>query len=103
MVHVSFLTLAERDAIELAAELHHQRLLMFDTIEEHVDLLWDADGPERRLLTHLSGATKALLYSRVEKVATELLGDRLVRMWAQPVTSFDQQSTKALMDGLAPA
>lgn len=103
MVHVSFLTLAERDAIELAAELHRQRLLMFDTIEEHVDLLWDADGPERRLLTHLSGATKALLYSRVEKVATELLGDRLVRMWAQPVTSFDQQSTKALMDGLAPA
>lgn len=103
MVHVSFLTLAERDAIELAAELHRQRLLMFDTIEEHVDLLWDADGPERRLLTHLSGATKALLYSRVEKVATEMLGDRLVRMWAHPVTSFDQRSTKALMDGLAPA
>lgn len=40
---------------------------------------------------------------QVEKLATELLGDRLVRMWAQPVTSFDQRSTKALMEGLAPA
>jgi hypothetical protein len=103
MVNVSFLTLAERDAIELAARLHDEHLLMFDTIEEHVDLLWEEGGPTRRTLTHLSGSTKALLYAKVEKLATELLGDRLVRMWAQPVTSFDQRSTKALMEGLAPA
>ncbi len=102
MLNVSFLTLTEGDAIALAEALHRGRLLMFDTIEEHVDLLWDKDGPQRRTLTHLSGATKALLYSRVERLASDLLGDRLVRMWAQPVTSFDQRSTKALMDGLLP-
>ncbi|MEZ4755279.1 MAG: hypothetical protein R2817_00460 [Flavobacteriales bacterium] len=103
MVNVSFLTLTERDAIALAEALHHERLLMFDTIEEHTDLLWDRTGPQRRTLTHLSGATKALLYTRVERLATEVLGDRLVRMWAQPVTSFDKRSTQALMEGLAPA
>jgi hypothetical protein len=74
---------------------------MFDTIEDHVDLLWEKGGPQRRHLTHLSGFTKALLYSNVERTAHELLGDRLVRMWAQPVTNFDAESTQQLMMGLA--
>jgi hypothetical protein len=101
MINVSFLTLSEHDAVELAAVLHRERLLMFDTVEEHVDLLWEPGGPTRRSLTHLSGSTKALLYSRVERIALEVLGDRLVRMWAQPVTSFDPRSTQQLMEGLA--
>ncbi len=50
MVNVSFLTLTEGDAIALAEALHRERLLMFDTIEEHVDL-WPptphAHAPER--------------------------------------------------------
>jgi hypothetical protein len=101
MVNISFLTLHENDAVELAFALHRERLLMFDTIEDHVDLLWEPQGPSRRTLTHLSGSTKALLYSRVERLAHEVLGDRLVRMWAQPVTSFDPRSTQQLMEGLA--
>jgi len=101
MVCISFLTLSEADAVALASVLNQHRLLMFDTIEDHVDLLWEKDGPERRHLTHLSGFTKALLYSNVERTARELLGDRLVRMWAQPVTSFDAISTQLLMAGLA--
>jgi len=39
----------------------------------------------------------------VERIAREVLGDRLVRMWAQPVTSFDAISTQELMAGLAKA
>ncbi len=103
MVCISFLTLSEADAVELASVLNQHRLLMFDTIEDHVDLLWEKAGPQRRHLTHLSGFTKALLYSNVERTARELLGDRLVRMWAQPVTSFDAISTQELMAGLAKA
>lgn len=103
MVSISFLTLQEADAVELAAILNKHHLLMFDTIEDHVDLLWDKDTPERRHLTHLSGFTKALLYTTVESKAHELLGDRLVRMWAQPITSFDPKSTQELMSWLAKA
>ena len=101
MVQISFLTLSEDDAIELAGVLHQHRLLMFDTIEEHVDLLWESGQPERRTLVHLTGITKALLYSTVERTALELLGERLVRIWAQPVTSLDPMSTKALMEWTA--
>jgi len=101
MVCISFLTLQETDAVELAAVLNKHRLLMFDTVEDHVDLLWDKDGPERRHLTHLSGFTKALLYTTVERTAHEVLGDRLVRMWAEPVTGFDPKSTQELMSWLA--
>lgn len=97
MVQISFLTLTEEDAVELAALLNQHRLLLFDTIEEHVDLLWTEQGPKRRKLTHLSGMTKALLYSTVERSARELLGDRLVRLWAQPVTALDPDSTRELM------
>ncbi len=103
MVSISFLTLKEDDAVELAAFLNEHRLLMFDTIEDHVDLLWDQNTPERRNLTHLSGFTKSLLYSTVERKAIDLLGDRLVRMWANPVTSFDPKSTQELMGWLAKA
>jgi len=103
MVSISFLTLQEDDAVELAAVLNKDRLLMFDTIEDHVDLLWDKNAPERRHLTHLSGFTKALLYTTVESIAMKVLGDRLVRMWAQPITSFDPKSTKELMSWLAKA
>lgn len=101
MVIISFLTLQEADAVELASILNSRRLLMFDTIEDHVDLLWDKDGPERRHLTHLTGITKALLYTTVESVSLEVLGDRLVRMWAQPVTSFDPKSTRELLAWLS--
>jgi hypothetical protein len=101
MVQISFLTLTEADAVELAGVLNQHRLLLFDTIEEHVDLLWDDDGPKRRHLVHLTGITKALLYSTVERTAQELLGDRLVRIWAQPVTSLDPQSTRHLMEWTA--
>lgn len=101
MVQVSFLTLSEHDAVELAGMLNQHRLLMFDTIEEHVDLLWDAEGPKRRHLIHLTGITKALLYTTVERTAQELLGDRLVRIWAQPVTSLDPRSTRELMEWIA--
>jgi hypothetical protein len=101
MVSISFLTLQEVDAVELAALLNKHRLLMFDTIEDHVDLLWDKDTPERRHLTHLSGFTKALLYSTVESTAQKALGDRLVRMWAQPITSFDPKTSQELMTWLA--
>lgn len=76
---------------------------MFDTIEDHVDLLWDQNTPRRRNLTHLSGFTKSLLYSTVEHKAMKLLGDRLVRMWANPVTSFDPKSTEELMSWLSKA
>lgn len=101
MVQISFLTLTEADAVELAGVLNQHRLLMFDTIEEHVDLLWDGEQPQRRHLTHLTGITKALLYSTVERTSLELLGDRLVRIWAQPVTSLDPQSTRQLMEWTA--
>ncbi|MBL7964331.1 MAG: hypothetical protein JNM31_10875 [Flavobacteriales bacterium] len=101
MVRISFLTLNETDAVALAAILNQRRLLMFDTIEEHVDLLWDGERPDRRTLVHLCGFTKALLYSAVERTALETLGDRLVRIWAQPVTSLDQRSTRELMDWTA--
>jgi hypothetical protein len=101
MIQISFLTLTESDAVELAAVLNKQQLLLFDTIEEHVDLLWDENGPKRRQLTHLTGITKALLYSSVERCAQELLGERLVRIWAQPVTSLDPQSTRLLMEWTA--
>ncbi|MFT6165858.1 MAG: hypothetical protein ACJAV5_001101 [Vicingaceae bacterium] len=103
MVSISFLTLQEEDAVELAAFLNEHRLLMFDTIEDHVDLLWDQNTPQRRKLTHLSGFTKSLLYSTVERKAMQVLGERLVRMWANPVTSFDPKSTKELMSWLAKA
>jgi hypothetical protein len=101
MVQISFLTLSEDDAVSLANKLNEKRLLMFDTIEDHVDLLWDGDGPQRRHLTHLCGTTKALLYSTVERLAHDLLGDRLIRMWAVPVTCLDPKSSKDLMDWIA--
>jgi hypothetical protein len=101
MVQISFLTVHEDDAVALAAVLNERRLLLYDTIEEHVDLLWDGETPERRRLTHLSGVTKALLYSVVEKVARETLGARLVRIWATPVTSLDPDSTRHLMEWTA--
>ncbi|MBX2979049.1 MAG: hypothetical protein KF905_07130 [Flavobacteriales bacterium] len=101
MIQISFLTLNADDAVELAAVLNKRRLLLFDTLEDHVDLLWDGEAPTRRSLTHLTGMTKALLYSTVERTAYELLGDRLVRMWAQPVTSLDPASTRQLMDWTA--
>ncbi|MFT4757116.1 MAG: hypothetical protein ACI91R_001766 [Vicingaceae bacterium] len=103
MISISFLTLQENDAVELASILNEHRLLMFGTLENHVDLLWDGNTTERRHLTHLSGFTKALLYSTVENKAIEVLGDRLVRMWAQPVTNLDPKSTKQLMSSLAKA
>jgi hypothetical protein len=101
MVQISFLTLTEDDAVALAAELNRQRLLMFDTIEDHVDLLWEADGPQRRHLTHLSGFTKALLQSTVERTATDVLGKRLVRIWAVPVTCLDANSSRELLEWIA--
>jgi hypothetical protein len=101
MVQISFLILSESDAVELAATLNKERLLMYDTIEDHVDLLWEGDRPSRRQLIHLSGITKALLYRTVERVAIEVLGDRLVRIWAQPVTSLDARSTRELMEWTA--
>lgn len=101
MVQISFLTRSEADAVELAQVLHKHRLLMFDTIEEHVDLMWDGDQPQRRTLTHLTGITKALLYSHVERTSVELLRERLVRIWATPVTSLDPRSTKELMEWTA--
>ena len=58
MIRISFLTLAEKDAVELAAFHIEHHLLTFDTLEDHVDLLWDGDKPERRHLTHLSGITQ---------------------------------------------
>lgn len=101
MLQVSFLTVNEQDAVELAQELNTRRLLLFDTIEEHVDLIWDQDKPAQRKLTHLSGMTKAQLYSTVERTALELLGDRVVRIWAQPVTSLDPHSTALLLEWTA--
>ena len=101
MIQISFLTLTEVDAVVLASVLNQHRLLLFDTIEDHVDLLWDGETPERRHLTHLAGVTKALHYSTVERTALELLGDRIVRIWATPVTSLDPKSTKALMEWIA--
>jgi hypothetical protein len=103
MVCISFLTEHEADAVELAGILNQHRLLMFDVIEDHVDLLWDGEAPSRRKLTHLTGFTKALLYTTVERTAREVLGDRLIRMWAMPVTSFDPRSTQELMNWLAKA
>ena len=47
MVCISFLTINEEDAVELSGVLNQHRLLMFDTIEDHVDLLWAKDGPQR--------------------------------------------------------
>lgn len=101
MVRISFLTIDENDAVTLAEVLNRERLLMFDTIEEHVDLLWENDRPERRTLTHLTGITKALLYSTVERKAHEVLRERLVRIWATPVTSLDPASTRHLMEWTA--
>ncbi|MCW5897908.1 MAG: hypothetical protein KIT10_01455 [Flavobacteriales bacterium] len=101
MIRISFLTLTEADAVELAGVLHEHGLLMFDTIEEHVDLVWVSGHLERRSLTHLIGFTKALLHSTVERTAMELLGERLVRVWAQPVTALDPKSTKELMERMA--
>lgn len=101
MVQISFLTLTDQDAVELAKVLNERRLLLFDTIEEHVDLIWDGERPAQRKLTHLSGMTKALLYSTVEHTAMELLGERVVRIWAQPVTCLDPRSTALLLDWTA--
>lgn len=101
MIQISFLTLAEADAVELAALLCEHRLLTFDTLEDHVDLLWDDEKPERRHLTHLSGITKALHYSAVERTALELLGARILRIWATPVTSLDPQSARTVMEWTA--
>ncbi|MEZ4738222.1 MAG: hypothetical protein R2818_02440 [Flavobacteriales bacterium] len=39
MIRISFLTASEHDG-ELAGVLNQHKLLMFDTIEEHVDLDW---------------------------------------------------------------
>jgi hypothetical protein len=101
MIQISFLTIEESDAVKLASELNQRRLLMFDTIEDHVDLLWEEEAPRRRRLTHLHGITKALLYSTVERVAHETLGENLIRMWAQPVTSLDPKSSQELMEWIA--
>lgn len=103
MISVSFLTEQEADAVELARVLNQERLLCFDVIEDHTDLLWEGEQPARRVLVHLSGFTKALLYTSVERKAREVLGDRLIRMWAMPVTSFDARSTQELMGWLAKA
>ena len=99
MVRMSFLTRSEAEAIRLAGHLHDQQLLLFITIEDHSELRWEGGGTIRTELVHLSGMTKALLYRTVELHARELLGDALVRTWAEAVTALDAESTAALMQG----
>lgn len=101
MIRIAFLTLTDADAVELASDLNRYHLLMFDTIEEHLELVWVEGEPSHRKLTELTGFTKALLYSTIERTAMELLGDRLVRVWAQPVTGLDPRSAKELMERMA--
>lgn len=103
MIQICFLTASEHDAIELAGVLNQHKLLMFDTIEEHVDLDWVDGLCQRKVLTHRTGTSKALLFNVIERTALEVPGDRLLRMWAQPITGFDAKSTRELMAGLAKA
>lgn len=101
MVRISFLTMHEEQATALAKELARHELVLFMTIEDHVDLAFKDGDLTRTPMTHLSGMTKSLLYRRIELEASALLGSGLVRMWAEAVTSLDPDSTRELLSGTA--
>lgn len=102
MVKVSFLTRMEADAIALARSLYGSKLALFLTIEGHTEIELVGDEIVETPLVHLSGVTKALLYRQVEEHAQVLLGDRLVRTWAEAVTSLDPASTEKLFHLVRP-
>ena len=94
MLRISFLTRERADAIELARALYSAKLALFLTIEAHTEIELRDDAIMDTPLIHLSGMTKALLYRQVEEHAQTLLGERLVRTWAEAVTSLDPASTE---------
>lgn len=96
MLRISFLTRQRTDAVELARSLHSAKLALFLTIEAHTEIELRDDAIVDTPLIHLSGMTKALLYRQVEEHAQAVLGDRLVRTWAEAVTSLDPASTEQL-------
>ena len=96
MLRISFLTREKADAIALARSLYSAKLALFLTIEQHTEIEPIGDAIIDTPLVHLSGMTKALLYRQVEEHAQAVLGDRLVRTWAEAVTSLDPASTEHL-------
>ncbi|MBK9273168.1 MAG: hypothetical protein IPM49_01340 [Flavobacteriales bacterium] len=96
MLRISFLTREKADAIALARSLYSAKLALFLTIEQHTEIEPVGDAIIDTPLVHLSGMTKALLYRQVEEHAQAVLGDRLVRTWAEAVTSLDPASTEHL-------
>jgi hypothetical protein len=102
MLRISFLTRQRTDAIELARSLYDARLALFLTIEAHTEIEIQDGSILDTPLIHLSGMTKALLYRQVEEHARLLLHDRLVRTWAEAVTSLDPESTEQLFKLVRP-
>lgn len=102
MLRISFLNREKADAIALARSLHHAKLALFLTIEGHTEIELKDDAIVDTPLIHLSGMTKALLYRQVEEHAQAVLGDRLVRTWAEAVTSLDPASTGQLFSLVRP-
>lgn len=102
MLRISFLTRERADAIELARALYSAKLALFLTIEAHTEIELRDDAIMDTPLIHLSGMTKALLYRQVEEHAQTLLGERLVRTWAEAVTSLDPASTEQLFHLVRP-
>ncbi|MCB0794955.1 MAG: hypothetical protein KDB88_09475 [Flavobacteriales bacterium] len=99
MIRISFLTKELEDSERLAKFLMQERLVLYLTVEEHREIVLKSDGIAYRPLIHLSGMTKSLLYRRIQSEAQDLLKDRLVRTWAEAVTSLDPDSTNELMGG----
>mgnify|MGYP001210735037 CR=1 FL=1 len=102
MLRISFLTRQRTDAVELARSLHNAKLALFLTVEAHTEIELQGDSIIDTPLVHLSGMTKALLYRQVEEHAQPLLGERLVRTWAEAVTSLDPASTEQLFHLVRP-
>lgn len=99
MIHVTFQTRTVDAAERLAVHLMQRKLLLFPTMDtDHEELLF-ADGVlTRTSQLLLQGMSKALLYRELERTATKLLGDDLVRMHAVPVTNMDPEAQRQLLE-----
>ena len=99
MIHITIQTRTIAAAEKLAAHLMEKRLLLFPTLDtDHEELLWSDGKLLRESQFLLQGMTKGLLYSELEKAATALLDNDLVRLHAVPITGMDPQTQRALLE-----
>jgi len=85
-------------AEKLTTQLMENRLLLFPTRDTDHEELSGRTVNSCAKASSCSGMTKGLLYSELEKAATALLGNDLVRVHAVPIAGMDAHTQRALLE-----